>query len=149
MRDHERPPADPRLLAVLDKADLNELVTRLLGLARRKMWRRWQGVPPSGETHPSGAERRPQVPEGNVDLCVFFVMVVRSLIGQLAEKVENRCVHTPIEEGANLLMDWKQRPREAEIARGLADDGLHPPADAGTLPNMPALSASPSLRFTT
>jgi hypothetical protein len=43
-------------------------------------------------------------------------MVVRSLISHLAEKEENRCVHTPIEESANLLMDWKYTPREAELA---------------------------------
>jgi DNA-directed RNA polymerase specialized sigma24 family protein len=50
MRDNEHPPADPRLIAALAKADLDELVTRLLGLARRKMWRRWKALPPSGET---------------------------------------------------------------------------------------------------
>lgn len=55
-------------------------------------------------------------PEGNVDLYVFFVMVVRSLISHLAEKEENRCVHTPIEASADLLMDWKYTPREAELA---------------------------------
>jgi len=43
-------------------------------------------------------------------------MVVRSLISHLAEKEENRCVHTPIEESASLLMDWKHTPREAELA---------------------------------
>ena len=50
MRDHEQPPADLRLLAALTKADLDELGTRLLGVARRKMCRRWKGSPPSGET---------------------------------------------------------------------------------------------------
>ena len=124
MRDHERPPADPRLLAALAKVDLNDLVTRLLGLARRKMCRRWKGLPPSGETPEDVVQKAfhqalsgvRKFPEENVDLYVFFVMVVRSLISHLAEKEENRCVHTPIEESANLLMDWKYTPREAELA---------------------------------
>ena len=124
MRDNEQPPADPRLLAALAKADLDEVVTRLLGLARKKMWRRWKGLPPSGETPEDVVQKAfhqalsgvRKFPEGNVDLYVFFVMVVRSLISHLAEKEENRCVHTPIEESADLLMDWKFTPREAELA---------------------------------
>jgi len=124
MSDNEQPSADPRLLAALAKADLGELVTRLLGLARRKMCRRWKGSPPSGEMPEdvvqkafhqalSGARK---FPKGNVDLYVFFVMVVRSLVSHLAEKEENRYIHTPIEESADLLTDWKHTPREAELA---------------------------------
>lgn len=130
MRDHEQPPADPRLLAALAKADLDELATRLLGLARRKMCRRWKGLPPSGETPQDVVQKAfhqalsgvRKFPEGNVDLYVFFVMVVRSLISHLAEKEENRRVHVPIEESADLLMDWKFTPREAELtaAAGVA-----------------------------
>jgi DNA-directed RNA polymerase specialized sigma24 family protein len=124
MRDNEKPHADPRLLAALAKADLDELVTRLLGLARKKMCRRWKGLPPSGETPEDVVQKAfhqalsgvRKFPEGNVDLNVFLVMVVRSLISHLAEKEENRCVHTPIEESANLLTDWKYTPREAELA---------------------------------
>jgi DNA-directed RNA polymerase specialized sigma24 family protein len=124
MRDHEQPPADPRLLAALAKADLDDLATRLLGLARKKMWRRWKGLPPSGETPEDVVQKAfhqalsgvRKFPTGNVGLYVFFVMVVRSLISHLAEKEENRCVHTPIEENADLLMDWKYTPREAELA---------------------------------
>jgi DNA-directed RNA polymerase specialized sigma24 family protein len=123
MRDNEQLPADPRLLAALAKADLDELVIRLLGLARRKMCRRWKGLPPSGETPEdvvqkafhqalSGVRR---FPEGNVGLDVFLVMVVRSLISHLAEKEENRCVHTPIEESASLSMDSKYTSQEAEL----------------------------------
>lgn len=135
MRDHEQPPADPRLLAALTKADLDELVTRLLGLARSKMWRRWKGLPPSGETPEDVVQKAfhqalsgvRKFPKGNVDLYAFFVMVVRSLISHLAEKEENRYVYTPIEESANLLMDWKYTQREAElvaaadVARALRD----------------------------
>jgi DNA-directed RNA polymerase specialized sigma24 family protein len=124
MRDHEQPPADPRLLAALAKADLDELATRLLGLARRKMCRRWKGLPPSGETPEDVVQKAfhqalsgdRRFPEENVDLYVFFVMVVRSLISHLAEKEENRRVHTPIEESADVLMDWKYTPRETELA---------------------------------
>jgi len=124
MRDNENPPADPRLLAALAKADLDELLTRLLGLARKKMYRRWKGLPPSGETPEDVVQKAfhqalsgvRKFPEGNVDLNVFLVMVVRSLISHLAEKEENRCVHTPIEESANLLTDWKYAPQEAELA---------------------------------
>jgi len=123
MSDNKQPSADPRLLAALAKADLDELVTRLLGLARGKMCRRWKGLPQSGETPEdvvqkafhqalSGARK---FPKENVDLYVFFVMVVRSLISHLAEKEENRCVHMPIEESANLLMDWTYTPRETEL----------------------------------
>ncbi len=123
MRDNEQPPADPRLLAALAKADLDELVTRLVGLARKKMLRRWKGLPPSGEKPEDVVQKAfhqalsgvRKFPEGNVDLYVFFVMVVRSLISHLAEKEENRCVHTPIEESADLV-DWKYTPREAELA---------------------------------
>lgn len=124
MRVHEQPPADPRLLAALAKADLDELETRLLGLARKKMWRHWQGLPPSGET-PEDAVHKAfhqalsgvrKFPKGNIDLYVFFVMVVKSLISHLAEKEENRWVHTPIEESADVLVDWKYRPREDELA---------------------------------
>jgi DNA-directed RNA polymerase specialized sigma24 family protein len=123
MRDHEQPPADPRLLAALAKADLDELATRLLGLARKKMCR-WKGLPQSGETPEDIVQKAfhqalsgvRKFPKENVDLYVFFVMVVRSLISHLAEKEENRCVHTPIEESADLLMDWKYTPREAELA---------------------------------
>jgi DNA-directed RNA polymerase specialized sigma24 family protein len=122
MRDHEQPPADPRLLAALAKADLDELVTRLLGLARKKMWRRWRGLPPSGETPEDVVQKAfhqalsgvRKFPKGNVDLYVFLVMVVRSLISHLAEKEENRCIHTPIEESADLV-DRKYTPREAEL----------------------------------
>lgn len=124
MRDDEQAPADPRLLAALAQADLDELATRLLGLARRKMWRRWKGVPPSGETPEDIVQKAfhqaltgvRKFPKGDVELYVFLVMVVRSLISHLAEKEENRCVHTPIEESADLLMDWKYAPREAELA---------------------------------
>ncbi|HEX6100461.1 MAG TPA: hypothetical protein VF432_29370 [Thermoanaerobaculia bacterium] len=124
MRDNRQPPADPRLLAALAKADLDELATRLLGLARRKMWRRWKGLPPSGETPEDVVQKAfhqalsgvRKFPKGNVDLYVFFVMVVKSLISHLAEKEENRCVHTPIEESADRLMDWKHTPREAELS---------------------------------
>lgn len=123
MRDTEQPPADPRLLAALAKTDLDELATRLLGLARKKMWRRWKGVPPSGETPEDVVQKAfhqalsgvRKFPKGNVDLYVFLVMVVRSLISHLGEKEENRCVHTPIEESADVLMDWKYTPREAEL----------------------------------
>ena len=123
MRDDEQPAADPRLLAALAKADVGELATRLFGLARRKMCRRWKGVPPSGETPEDVVQKAFQqalsgvrkFPEGNVDLYVFLVMVVRSLISHLAEKEENRCVHTPIEESTDRLMDWKYTPREAEL----------------------------------
>lgn len=132
MRDDERPPADPRLLAALVKADLNDLVTRLLGLARRKMCRRWKGLPPSGETPEdvvqkafhqalSGVRR---FPEGNVDLYAFFVMVVRSLISHLAEKEENRRVHVPIEESADLLIDGKSTSREAELVAAADLEGV-------------------------
>lgn len=122
MRDNEQPPADPRLLAALAKVDLDELVTRLLGLARRKMWRRWRGLPPSGETPEDVVQKAfhqalsgvRKFPKGDVDLYVFLVMVVRSLISHLPEKEENRCVHTPIEERADLV-DWKYTPREAEL----------------------------------
>lgn len=124
MRDNEQSPADPRLLAALRKADLDELVTKLLGLARRKMCRRWKGLPPSGETPEdivqkafhqalSGVRR---FPAEDVGLYAFFVMVVRSLISHLAEKEENRYVHTPIEESANLLRDGQSMAREAELA---------------------------------
>ena len=124
MRDNEQPPADPRLLAALAKADLDELATRLLGLARKKMWRLWRSLPPSGETPEDVVQKAfhqalsgvRKFPKENVDLYVFFVMVVRSLVSHLAEKEENRCVHTPIEESADLLMDWKYTPREAELA---------------------------------
>ncbi len=124
MRDNEQPPADPRLLAALAKADLDELASRLLGLARKKMCRRWKGLPPSGETPEDVVQKAfhqalsgvRKFPEGNVDLYVFLVMVVRSLISHLAEKEENRCVHTPIEESADVLMDWKYTPRETELA---------------------------------
>lgn len=121
MRDHE--PADPRLLAALAKADLDELTTRLLGLAHRKMQRRWKGSPPSGETPEDVVQKAfhqalsgvRKFPKG-IDLYVFLVMVVRSLISHLAEKEENRCVHTPIEESADVLVDWKYTSREAELA---------------------------------
>jgi DNA-directed RNA polymerase specialized sigma24 family protein len=112
MRDNEQSPADPRLLAALAKADLDELATRLLGLVRKTIWRRWKGLPPSGETpedvvqkafHPALSGVR-KFPKGNVEIYVFFVMVVRSLVSHLAEKEENRCIHTPIEESADLLM---------------------------------------------
>src|SRR5687768_5657 len=124
MRDNEQPPADPRLLSALAKADLDELVTRLLGLARRKMCRRWKGLPPSGETSEDVVQKAfhqalsgvRKFPKGNIDFYVFFVMVVRSLVSYLAEKEENRYVHTPIEESADLLTDWKHTPREAELA---------------------------------
>lgn len=124
MRVHEQPPADPRLLAALAKADLDELETRLLGLARKKMWRHWKGLPPSGETPEDVVQKAfhqalsgvRKFPKGNIDLYVYFVMVVRSLISHLAEKEENRCVHTPIEESADVLVDWKYRPREDELA---------------------------------
>lgn len=124
MRDHEQPSADPRLLAALAKADLDELGTRLVGLARKKMCRRWKGLPPSGETPEDVVQKAfhqalsgvRKFPEGNVDLYVFFVMVMRSLISHLVEKEENRCVHTPIEESADLLIDWKSTQREAELA---------------------------------
>ena len=124
MRDNDQPPADPRLLAALAKADQDELVTRLLGLARKKMWRRWKGLPPSGETPDDIVQKAfvqalsgvRKFPKGNVDLYVFFVMVVRSLVSHLAEKEENRCVHSPIEESADVLMDWKYTPRETELA---------------------------------
>ncbi len=124
MRDNEQPPADPRLLAALAKADLDELVTRLVGLARKKMCRLWKGLPPSGETPEDVVQKAfhqalsgvRKFPEGNVDLYVFFVMVVRSLISHLAEKEENRYAHTPIEESADLLVDWKYTSREAELA---------------------------------
>ena len=123
MRDDEQPPADPRLIAALAKADLDELETRLLGLARSKMWRRWKGVPPSGETPEDVVQKAfhqalsgvRKFPKENVDLYVFFVMVVRSLISHLAEKEENRCVHTPIEESADLLTDLTT-PREEQLA---------------------------------
>lgn len=123
MRDNEQPPTDPRLLAALENANLDELVTRLLGLARRKMWRHWKGLPPSGETPEDVVQKAFQqalsgvrkFPTGNVDLYVFLVMVVRSLISHLAEKEENRCVHTPIEESTDLV-DWKYTPRDAELA---------------------------------
>jgi DNA-directed RNA polymerase specialized sigma24 family protein len=123
MRNNEQPPADPRLLAALAKADLDELETRLLGLARKKMWPRWKGLPPSGETPEDVVQKAfhqalsgvRKFPKGNVDLYVFFVMVVRSIISHLAEKAENRCVHMPIEESANLL-DWKSTPRVVELA---------------------------------
>lgn len=59
-------------------------------------------------------------PKESVNLDVFFVMVVRSLISHLAEKEENRCVHTPIDESANRLIDRKYTPRDAELAA--ADD---------------------------
>ena len=124
MRDHEQPPADPRLLAALAKADLDELVTRLLGLARKKMCRLWKGLPPSGETPEDVVQKAfhqalsgvRKFPEGNIDLYVFFVMVVRSLISHLAEKEENRCPHTPIEESADLLIDGKYSQREPQLA---------------------------------
>jgi DNA-directed RNA polymerase specialized sigma24 family protein len=124
MRDNEQPTADPRLLAALAKADLDELATRLLGLARKKMWRHWKGLPPSGETPEDVVQKAfhqalsgvRKFPKGNVDVYVFFVMVVRSLISHLAEKEENRCVHTPIEESEDLLIDWKYTPRETELA---------------------------------
>jgi DNA-directed RNA polymerase specialized sigma24 family protein len=124
MRDHEQPPADPRLLAALAKADLDDLGARLLGLARRKMWCRWKGLLPSGETPEDIVQKAfhqalsgvRKFPKENVDLYVFFVMVVRSLISHLAEKEENRCVHRPIEESADVLMDWKYTPRESELA---------------------------------
>lgn len=124
MRDNEQSPADPRLLAALAKVELDDLATRLLGLARRKMWRHWRGLPPSGETPEDVVQKAFQqalsgvrkFPKGNVDLYAFFVMVVRSLVSHLAEKEENRCVHTPIEESADVLMDWKYTPREAELA---------------------------------
>jgi DNA-directed RNA polymerase specialized sigma24 family protein len=123
MRDNEQLPPDPRLQAALAKVDLEELVTRLLGVARKKMWRRWKGLPPSGETPDDVVQKAflqalsgvRKFPEGNIDVDVFLVMVVRSLISHLAEKEENRCVHTPIEESADLLVDWKYPPREAEL----------------------------------
>lgn len=125
MRDDEQPPADPRLRAALAKADLDELVTRLLGLARHKMWRIWKGLPQSGETPEdivqkafhqalSGVRTFPKEP---VDLYAFFVMVVKSLVSHLAEKEENRCVHTPIEESADVLTD-QYIPRETELVAG-------------------------------
>lgn len=124
MRDHEQPPVDPRLLAALAKADLDELGTRLVGLARRKMCRLWKGLPPSGETPEDVVQKAfhqalsgvRKFPKEDVDLYVFFVMVVRSLISHLAEKEENRCVYTPIEESEDLLIDWKSTQREAELA---------------------------------
>lgn len=78
MRDHEQPPADPRLLAALAKADLGELETRLLGLARKKMCRRCKGLPPSGESPEDVVQKAfhqalsgvRKFPEGNVDLYV-------------------------------------------------------------------------------
>ena len=124
MRNREQPPADPRLLAALAEVDLDELATRLLGLARRKMWWRWKGLPPSGETPEDIVQKAfhqalsgvRKFPEEDVDVYVFFMMVVRSLIGHLAEKQETRCVHTPIEESADQLIDWTHTPREAELA---------------------------------
>ena len=124
MSKNEQPPADPRLLAALAKADLDELLTRLLGLARSKMCRRWKGLPPSGETPEDVVQKAFQqalsgtrkFPKEDVDLYAFFVMVVRSLVSHLAEKEENRYVHTPIEESADVLTDWKHMPREAELA---------------------------------
>ena len=124
MRDHEQPPADPRLLAALAKANLDELATRLLGLARKKMCRLCKGLPPSGETPEDVVQKAfyqalsgvRKFPKEDVDLYVFFVMLVRSLISHLREKEENRYVHTPIEESADLLMDWKSAQREAELA---------------------------------
>jgi len=85
MRDNEQPPADPRLLAALAKADLDDLGARLLGLARRKMWCRWKGLPPSGETPEDIVQKAfhqalsgvRKFPKENVGLYVFFVMVVR------------------------------------------------------------------------
>src|SRR5687768_16285236 len=123
MRDNEQPPADPRLLSALAKADLDELATRLLGLARKKMCRRWKGLPPSGETPEDVVQKAfhqalsgvRKFPKENVDLYVFLVMVVRSLVSHLAEKEENRCVHTPIDESTDLV-DWKYAPQEAELA---------------------------------
>lgn len=124
MRDHEQPPADPRLLAALAKANLDELATRLLGLARKKMCRRWKGSPPSGETPEDVVQKAfhqalsgvRKFPKENIDLYVFFVMVVKSLISHLEEKEENRYVHTPIEESADLLVDWEYTSREAKLA---------------------------------
>jgi DNA-directed RNA polymerase specialized sigma24 family protein len=123
MRDNEQPPVDPRLLAALVKADLDDLVTRLLGLARKKMRSRWKGLPPSGETPEDIVQKAfhqalsgiRKFPKGNVDLYVFLVMVMWSLISHLPEKEENRCVHTPIDQSADLLIDWKYTSREAEL----------------------------------
>jgi 4-alpha-glucanotransferase len=105
------------------------------------MCRRWKGLPPSGETpedvvqkafHQALSGTR-KFPKESVDLYVFFAMVVRSLVSDLAEEEENRYVHTPIEESADLLTDWKHTPREVELAaaadvasvrRDFADDKL-------------------------
>ena len=154
MSENEQPPADPRLLAALAKADLDELVTRLLGLARRKMCGRWKGLPPSGETPEDVVQKAfhqalsgvRKFPRENVGLYIFFVMVVRSLISHLAEKEENRYVHTPIEESRRI--DGLEahaarggargsrgcRERAPEFCGGQTDDGLHPAVGRRAVP---------------
>jgi DNA-directed RNA polymerase specialized sigma24 family protein len=130
----QRRPIDPFLIEAIEKSDLDDLLTRLVGfthrLLRRYVWRGSPGAPPPGQLAEDFVQTAferlfsgERTYRSNIDLYALLAGIVRSVISHLAEKDENRFVHASVEGQAETLTDWKAVTKEMELvaATVLAD----------------------------
>ena len=130
----QREPIDPFLIEAIEKSDLDNLLTRLVGFAhrllRRYVWHGSPGEPPPGQLAEDFVQTAferlftgERTYRSDIDLYVLLAGIVRSAISHLAEKDENRFIHGPVEGHADTLTDWKAVTKEMELlaATVLAD----------------------------
>jgi len=137
----QREPLDPVLIETIEKTDLDDLLTRLVGFAhrllRRCIWHGSPGEPPPGQLAEDFVQTAfERLFSGdrkfhpNVDLYALLAGIVRSVISHLTEKDENRFIHSTIEAHAQTLTDWKAVTREMElVAATMVADLLNAFAD--------------------
>lgn len=122
----QRQPIDPFLIEAIEKSDLDELLTRLVGFAHRLLrphvWRGSPGEPPPGQLAEDFVQTAferllsgERTYRSDIDLYVLLAGIVRSVISHLAEKDENRFIHSTVEGHAETLTDWKAVTKEMEL----------------------------------
>src|SRR5688500_14713617 len=100
-----RQPIDPFLIEAIEKSDLDDLLTRLVGFAHRLLrpyvWRGSSGEPPPGQLAEDFVQTAferlfsgERTYRSDIDLYVLLAGIVRSVISHLAEKDENRFIHS-------------------------------------------------------
>lgn len=122
----QRQPIDPFLIEAIEKADLDALLTRLVGfthrLLRRYVWHGSPGEPPPGQLAEDFVQTAferlfsgDRTYRSDIDLYALLAGIVRSVISHLAEKDENGFIHAAIDDHAETLADWKAITKEMEL----------------------------------
>lgn len=150
----QRQPIDPFLIEAIEKADLDDLLTRLVGYAhrllRRYAWHGSAGEPPPGQLAEDFVQTAferlfsgERTYHSDVDLYLLLAGIVRSVISHVAEKEENRIMHSSTEGHTETLTDWKAVTKEMELVAATVTADL-----LKAFPNDEKMRAYVALRLT-